>query len=183
MGWSNPHTNRLAVDYQKLQNLDIRSPFVDILGSKGTPPDTYVLRLSCRGIISLTADERPVYGEDHQLGIHLPEEYPKTIPIFRFLTPIFHPNVHQTGQVCYGDEGDHGFAPSMGLDDLVVRIIQMIRYENIGLASPFNPTAANWAARHLYLFPIDRRQIVLDDVMDLVDDITLIEDDLDIKIL
>lgn len=182
---SNPHMRRLQVDYQKMKELDIRSPFVDILDTKGDPPYQYVLRLSCKGIVRLDSNERPIYGDNHHLGILLPEEYPRERPQFRFLTPLWHPNIHDpSGTVCYGDEGDHGFAPSMGLDDLIVRIIQMVRYENIGFNSPFNARAANWASRNRNLFPLDTRQIVEEDMILLVDDINIVDDsnDLDIKI-
>ena len=48
----------------------------------------------------------------------------------------------------------------MGLDDLVVRIIKIIRYENFSLTSVLNDPAVLWARRNMELFPLDTTQIV-----------------------
>ena len=75
------------------------------------------------------------------------------------LSPIWHPNIgfSETSpvSVCIGDTGDHGYAPSMGLDDLVLRIIEMLRYRNYGTQRPLNGLAAEWAVRRHNLFPLE----------------------------
>jgi len=72
------------------------------------------------------------------------------------------------GTVCIGSEGDHGYAPSMKLADLVLRIIEMVRYENIGFTSPFNLEAKRWAQKNMHLFPLDDGQIVTESALDIV---------------
>jgi hypothetical protein len=47
----------------------------------------------------------------------------------------------------------------------VVRIVQVVRYENVGLDKPFNVPAATWAREHQALFPLDTRQIVGEDLL------------------
>jgi ubiquitin-protein ligase len=97
------------------------------------------------------------------------------------LTDVFHPNIARNGLVCIGDEGDHGYAPSMGLDDLVVRIVEIIRYENMGLNSAFNTVAARWANKHQGLFPLESSQIVSEELIEIsiLDEIQIVEQDTD----
>lgn len=159
-----PRLNRLKKDYEKLQDLAIRSAFVTIESTKGEPPTEYVLILTCKGVQSLD-NKQPIYSEFHRLRIRLHDDYPRRKPEFALLTPIFHPNVSSSGAVCIGDEGDHGYAPSMGLDDIVIRIIEMIRYENFSARSAFNHEAGQWAQKNQQLLPLDRTQIVGDDVI------------------
>jgi len=162
---TNPRLSRLTRDYEKLQELAARSPFISIRAMEGTPPEKYVLHLTCKGITQLQNGE-PIYSESHQLGIYLHQDYPRKGPRFEMLTPIYHPNIAQNGQICMGETGDHGFAPSMPLDDLVIRIVNIIRYENIGLNAPFNLLAARWAQEHRALFPVDTRPLLRPEILE-----------------
>jgi ubiquitin-protein ligase len=157
----NPRLNRLKRDYEKLQELAAQSQFVHISKTRGDPPDKYRLKLTCKGISKLIAN-KPVVAELFYLDVTLTDEYPRKGPILKIRaekTPIFHPNIAQSGWVCYGDTGDHGWSPAMRLDDVIVRVIQMIRYENVGFESAFNLVAAEWARKNLALFPLDQRDI------------------------
>lgn len=174
----NPRFRRLNRDLEDLRELEARSPFVTIQAMDGTPPEKYVLHLTCKGITKLNRGT-PVYSSSHQLGIHLHNEYPRRLPQFEMLTPVYHPNIAQSGQVCIGDEGDHGWAPGMKLSDVIVRIIEIIRYENIGLGSPFNVPAAHWAQKNQYLFPLESSQIVGEALIE----IDILDDDLEIELL
>lgn len=179
----NPRYKRLCKDYEKLQELASRSRFISIAQTEGSPPEKYVLQLTCKGITSLSSDRKPIYSCSHLLGIHLGPKYPAERPGFVMLTPMYNPNVFANGAVCIGDEGDHGFAPSMGLDDLVVRIVQIIRYENINPNSAANWEAGNWTRQNMHLFPLEKDQIVSEELIEIniLDDIQ-IYDDLDIRI-
>lgn len=171
----NRRYTRLQRDYEKLCELEARSPFVDIVETTGTPPEKYRIRFTCKGITKIDGNGHPVISESHEMRIVLPTKYPGERPLFDFTTPVWHPNVGMGGSVCYGDMGDHGWAPSMGLDDLVVRVINMLRYENMGLNSAFNMNAADWARRHQHLFPLDTSQIILPELeINLLDEINII---------
>jgi ubiquitin-protein ligase len=180
---SNPRLNRLKADYEKMCTLDQRSAIVQILEMDGTPPYRYVVRLNCKGIFKINSDQTPVYREEHRMIIYLPDDYPKKGPDIQMVTKVWHPNIgypdQGQGRVCYGDAGDHGWAPSMGLDDVVVRIIQMIRYENMNPNSALNTYAALWADKHRRLFPLDASPILEPEL-----DINIFDDsgDLDIRI-
>lgn len=161
----NPRMKRLQADYARLLELSRRSTFVYLMDTEGNPPGKYELRLTCKGITHVENDQ-PFFSEDHRLNIYLPPGYPRERPVFQMMTPVWHPNIARNGSVCYGDAGDHGWTPGMELDDLVVRLINMIRYENMGLNSAFNGPAASWAARNKHLFPLDNSQIARDDPME-----------------
>jgi peroxin-4 len=46
-------------------------------------------------------DDTPFEGHFYQIELRLPDSYPIRPPKARFLTPIFHPNIHfKTGKVC-----------------------------------------------------------------------------------
>jgi ubiquitin-protein ligase len=176
-----PRYNRLCKDYEKLQELASRSRFISIQGTEGSPPEKYVLHLTCKGITRIGPGDKPVYSRSHQLGIYLHPEYPRKGPVCQMLTPVYHPNIAGNGLVCYGDEGDHGWAPSMGLDDLVIRIVQIIRYENLNPNSTWNGDTANWARTHAHLFPLETSQIVSEELID-INILDSTENDLDIRI-
>lgn len=175
----NPRLNRLKRDYEKLQELAARSPFVTIHSTEGNPPEKYILHLTCKGIREIAANQMPIFSESHYLSIDLHDNYPRKGPRFQILaekTPVVHPNITANGQICIGDAGDHGWSPAMGLDDIIIRIIQMIRYENVGLKSAFNWEAAKWAAKNQQLFPLDTRQIVGEELLEitLIDNVTIV---------
>lgn len=172
---STPRVRRLRSDLRKLQELDSRSPFVKIKETEGSPPEKYILQLTCRGISKLDDAGKPVYADTFMLSIQLHHDYPSKAPLFEVMageTPIFHPNIGAGGLVCIGDAGDHGWSPALSLDDVVMRIIQMIRYENVGYESALNMIANAWAEKNTHLFPLDTSQVITDAaiVIDFLDD-------------
>lgn len=186
----NPRYNRLQAEYKKLRELEERSPYVQILETEGHPPEKYALTLKCKGVTAVDGKGLPIYSYDHKLRVYLPPDFPRDRPVFEMVSQVWHPNIALAGAVCYGDEGDHGYSPSMGLDDLVIRIIEMIRYENMGLQSAFNLDAAEWTKKNQALFPLDKRQIVHNEMdIDIIDTNFLIsgdaesDDNIDIVIL
>lgn len=184
---THPRLRRLKKDYQRMLELAEESSLVSIEKTEGSPPKKYVLRLFCKGITHLE-DGQPLYSESHLLSIHLHQRYPSWGPLFSMLTPVVHPNIAVNGLICIGDEGDHGYAPSMPLDDLVIRVLQMIRYQNVGLVSAFNVLAAAWARKNQELFPLDTTPIFSGDPLANwgSDEIVIVDDednsDLDITI-
>lgn len=156
----NPRLARLHTDHDRLTSLEKRNQAVKILEKPGNPPQEYVLLLRCKSVVGITSQDEPIYSHEHKLKITLPVEYPREPPQFKMLTPIWHPNIgfssNSPTSVCIGDEGNHGYSPSMGLDDLVTRIVEMLQYRNYGIQRPLNSIAAGWAERHLRLFPLDR---------------------------
>ncbi len=170
----NPRLNRLKNDYEKMQELAARSSFVTIEKTEGNPPDKYVLHLTCKGIRELR-NGKPIYSESHRLHINLNSNYPSGKPIFEMKTPVVHPNIASSGNVCIGK-----FSPAMRLDDVVIRAIKIIRYEKMDLEDSYGGTVKRWASENQHLFPLDERQI-LDEEVIVITILDEDEDDLDIK--
>ncbi len=176
---SDPHRNRLSADYDKLLEIQANSSLVQILETSGIPPEKYVILLKCKGITRLDPTGAPIYSEAHRLSVELPPTYPRNIPVLRMLTPVWHPNINsEQGWICLGHEGERGYAPSMSLPDLVVMIIQMIRYENYSREFYLNQKAFEWAKQNQHLFPLDTSSIMNEPV-----DIKILGTDADTTLL
>ena len=70
------------------------------------------------------------------------------------ITPVFHPNIDPQ-KICIGDHWSAG----QTLDDLVLRIAEMIAYQSYNTQSPLNALAAAWAAQNVAQLPVDARDM------------------------
>jgi ubiquitin-protein ligase len=162
----NPRITRLQNDYEGLRQLAARSPFIHILGTQGAPPTKYTLQFTCRGVERLDSNGQPVYREDHRVQIELVPDYPLVKPKLQWLTPIYHPNIHN-GAVCIGS----GWSVSRYLNDLVIYLMQMVRYDGQGLTftrDAFNPSAYDWAMQNRHLLLVDKRDMFHPDLTDVI---------------
>jgi len=170
---------RLHNDYQRILDLVNRSELIEILNTEGDPPERYHIRFTCRGVEKLTGSNKPVYRNVHEVKIYLHAEYPLKQPQLKWLTPIFHPNIHSTGAVCIG-----AWWPAKTLDELLLTLGEMVQYKNLGPKDPMNSRAAAWAIRNKQLFPVDHRPLkgrsLADQIVIMVDEEP---DDLEINIL
>lgn len=173
MAFSNIRETRLRNDFQKISELVDRSDLIRIVATEGTPPDRYRIKFLCTGVEDVVND-RPVLRNEHEVAIYLHAEYPLKQPQLKWLTPIFHPNIHVTGAVCIG-----AWWPAKTLDELLLTLGEMVQYKNYEPGDPMNSKAAAWALRNKRLFPIDSRELKgrsLNDLIVLGD-----SEDLDIK--
>lgn len=145
---------RLRNDYRAVQELVDRSDFIQVVDTEGDPPERYRIRFTCRGVESVRANDTPVLSELHEVLIYLHADYPLKQPQLKWLTPIFHPNIHVTGVVCIG-----AWWPAKTLDELLLNLGEMVQYKNLGPKDPMNSKAAAWALRNKRLFPIDKRDL------------------------
>jgi ubiquitin-protein ligase len=81
-------------------------------------------------------------------------DYPRTKPMCRMLTPIFHPNI-DTATICVGDHWTAGER----LADLVIRIGEMLAYQAYNIQSPLDAEAAMWADLNKAALPLDTRNL------------------------
>lgn len=170
----NPRIRRLQADYDSLLELAERSSIITIDTVEGNPPERYEIHINCKGVERIDKSGKPTFSNLHRLELQLHDGYPSRKPFLKMRSKAFHPNISPRGSICIGMEGDHGYAPSMKLADLVRRIIEMIRYENIGLDSPFNMEAKRWAAKNQHLFPLEGSQIVTDAAVEM--DIVILDE-------
>ncbi len=150
---SSPRIKRLTSDYEQLKKRFDNWPLIQISSFEGNPPEKYRITYNIRGIFA-AADGSIIERNEHILEISLGLEYPRRPPQCRLITPIFHPNFNET-EVCAQDN----YAASEGLDDLIVRIGQMIAYQFYNTKSPLNGLAAKWASKNNEKLPVDAREI------------------------
>lgn len=154
---SAPRIDRLLTDNQKLIQLTQRSPFVQILETQGNPPNSYLIRFTCRGVEHIDSHGQPIYREDHRVQITLGSQYPLEKPSLQWLTPIYHPNISVNGSVCIGNNWASG---GRYLDELVVYLMQMVRFDGENLTftvDAFRRDAYQWALANRRLLPVDNR--------------------------
>jgi len=150
---SSPRIRRLKSDFQRLKNRFNDWPLIQVTETEGNPPEKYTIEYNIHGLYT-ESDGAILERDKHILKINLGLEYPRRPPQCRLLTPIFHPNFNET-EVCAQDN----YAASEGLDDLIIRIGQMIAYQYYNTKSPLNGLAAKWAAENNEKLPVDAREI------------------------
>jgi ubiquitin-protein ligase len=150
---ASPRTRRLIIDAESIRKRLAGWPLIEISGTAGIPPEIYRFTYRIKGLY-VDPSGNILERATHLLEVNLSLGYPRRAPQCRMLTPVFHPNFDDS-TVCIGDF----WAASEGLDDLVIRIGQMIAYQEYNTKSPLNGLAAKWAALNANLLPIDVRAI------------------------
>lgn len=151
----NVRLRRLKSDHEAVRRLTYLHPRITIEGVFGNPPERYrllfkVKSLRERGEVIETATE-------HRLEVTMPRGYPRDAPLFRMLTPVFHPNVAPHA-VCIGDNWTAGEP----LDSLIQRVGEILAYQSYNTKSPLNGRAAQWVHEHRDQLPIDPEEFFLD---------------------
>jgi ubiquitin-protein ligase len=152
---TNVRLRRLRADYEAVRRLVRLHPRIEVEGVSGNPPDRYLLVLHVRSMREQGAEIEP--ADTHRLEITLPGGYPRDAPLFRMLTPVFHPNIAPHA-VCIGDHWSAG----QSLDALVQRVGEMLAFQSYNTKSPLNGRAAAWAEEHLDLLPLEREDFFID---------------------
>ncbi len=149
----NVREERLNNDFKSLAELvSMSGRTLSIASKEGDPPYSYTINYHCKGIERLQNDI-PVFRYEHQVEICLTNEYPRSKPEAKFLTPIFHPNVWENQIICLGSY----WTLAETLTELVLRIGRIIQYSTdvLNLSSSANSLAKTWAEDNLRKFPID----------------------------
>ncbi len=152
-----PRQRRLFADAKMMYEHFCSFPYIKLIETNGdanNPPDKYIVEYNVKGIERII-NEQIIYRYNHRVEINLPGTYPRTQPICRMLTPIFHPNI-EPAVICIGDHWTAGER----LCDLVVRIGEMITYQSYNIKSPLDGEAAMWADLHESLLPIDKTDLM-----------------------
>ncbi len=146
-------TRRLIAEQQQMRQAFSRGALIRLMHVIGSPAEVYKVEFKIRGVESLESDQ-PVFRGNHVAEIRLTRDYPRLAPACRMLTPIFHPNIDES-TICVGDH----WVAGERLTDLVIRIGQMIAYQQYNIKSPLNGEAAMWADLNPDLLPIDARDL------------------------
>lgn len=146
---------RILADYEAVRRLVRLHPRIEVEGVSGNPPDRYLLVYHVRSLRERGGQIEP--ADTHRLEIVLPSGYPREAPLFRMLTPVFHPNIAPHA-VCIGDHWTAG----QSLDLLVQRVGEMLAYQSYNTKSPLNGRAAQWTEENVAELPIDPEEFFLD---------------------
>src|SRR5436190_6661426 len=151
----NVRLRRLQADYEALRRLAHLHPRIQIEGASGNPPERYRLRLQVRSLRE--RGDRIEIADEHRLEVTMPSGYPRDAPLFRMLTPVFHPNIAPHA-VCIGDDWTAGEP----IDQLVQRVGEILAYQSYNTKSPLNGRAAQWVDEHRDRLPVDPEEFFLD---------------------
>jgi ubiquitin-protein ligase len=146
---------RLKSDHEVLRRLANRHPKIEIEGVSGNPPDRYRIKMRVRSLRE--KGEQIEVVDTHRLEITLPRGYPRDAPLFRMLTPVFHPNIAPHA-VCIGDH----WTASEQLDTLVQRVGEILAFQSYNIKSPLNGRAAQWVDENPTRLPLDREEFFVD---------------------
>ncbi|MBK7075327.1 MAG: hypothetical protein IPH44_23830 [Myxococcales bacterium] len=146
---------RLKADYEALRRLARLHPRIDIEGVVGNPPERYRIRLTVKSLRE--KGDAIETATDHWLEVSMPRGYPRDAPLFRMLTPVFHPNIAPHA-VCIGDDWTAGEP----IEHLIQRVGEILAFQSYNTKSPLNGRAAQWVDEHRDQLPIDREEFFLD---------------------
>ncbi|MCP4157699.1 MAG: hypothetical protein GY757_58865 [bacterium] len=145
---------RLLADHKHVLSVFENHPFIKLIETKGEPPERYIFEFLLKGMVEHKEDE--LTPEDsHKAEVYLPVDYPRRPPFCRMLTPIFHPNIDPQ-KICIGDHWSAG----QSLDQLVLRIGEMICFQSFNVKSPLNAKAAVWVEKNMAKVPLDRADLM-----------------------
>jgi hypothetical protein len=165
-----PRVRRLIADYELMRELAAQSSLItfEAVDSRGSPaPERYIVTYRCKGIAAIDKLGRPKYSSHHQVEIYLHNQYPQRWPGLKWLTPIWHPNIHHLNKTVCIDVA--WWTASRSLDRLVIMLGEMVQYKNFHddptkPPFPWDPDAARWSrayrADHPHAFPVDERELL-----------------------
>jgi ubiquitin-protein ligase/tetratricopeptide (TPR) repeat protein len=149
---SDQRRKRLKNDYERLVAALEGNEFVEILETKGDPPNQYSIAYKFKGATFDPSTGEPSYTTHHEVELTLFREYPIDPPYCKAKTPIFHPNI-SASDLWVADEGS--WWPGKTVLDVVKQVGRMIAYQEYDLDSPLNKEAAEWAEQNASAFPLD----------------------------
>ena len=152
---TNVRLRRLMADYEAVRRLVRLHAKITIEGISGNPPDRYLLVFHVNSLRERGSEIE--LADTHRLEITLPSTYPRDAPLFRMLTPVFHPNI-APHTVCIGDHWSAG----QSLDMLIQRVGEMLAFQSYNIKSPLNGRAARWIEENLARLPLEREDFFLD---------------------
>jgi hypothetical protein len=165
-----PRVRRLIADYELMRELAAQSSLINFetVDSRGSlAPERYIVTYRCKGIAAIDKLGRPKYSSHHQVEIYLHNQYPQRWPGLKWLTPIWHPNIHHLNKTVCIDAA--WWTASRSLDRLVIMLGEMVQYKNFHddptkPPFPWDPDAARWSrayrAAHPHAFPVDDRELL-----------------------
>jgi ubiquitin-protein ligase len=153
---SNVRLRRLQADHQNLVEYVRQHPRLRLIQAAGDPPERYQLEFRIKSLRQVDNDLQEI--KSHLVEISLPRNYPRTPPLCRMLTPVFHPNIAPHA-ICVGDHWSAGEP----LKSIVARIGEMLAFQSYNVKSPLNGEAARWVEENLDRLPLDNVSLLVEE--------------------
>ena len=147
---------RLRTEYDQIIAVFKKHPHILLVAAEGNPPDKYIFEIRVNGLVP-AKDNSFVVRNLHKVEVFLPLDYPRRPPFCRMVTPLFHPNIDPQ-KICIGDHWSAG----QTLDQLVIRIAEMLCYQSYNVKSPLNAKAAAWAQKNFSRLPLQKVDLTKD---------------------
>ena len=173
----NMRQRRLVNDYQKVLLEFDRHKYIQVKPVGQAPYEQYDVTYHVSSLYWDNARNQPVEKKGgHRVEIKLPLEYPRSRPVCKILTPVFHPNFGQE-TICIGDH----WAASSNLVDTIIKIGEMLQFRDFNVKSPMNAKAARWAQDNKQYLPVGRINLYQpEEVIDIGSSHPADDDDLEI---
>lgn len=149
----------LRRQYQEGMALAAASDLLDLIPLDGPPPQHYLARLCCKGLVRTDAGQ-VVEADRFEAGIWFPDDYLRQADPFKILKwfgprRFFHPNA-RAPFICVGR-----LTPGTSLVDILYQLFEIISYNKVTMREDdaLNKDACAWARRNQRLFPIDPRPL------------------------
>lgn len=153
---SNVRLRRLQADHDNLVQYVKQHPRLRLIQAEGDPPERYQIEYRIKSLRQIDDDLKEI--KSHLVEISLPRNYPRTPPLCRMLTPVFHPNIAPHA-ICVGDHWSAGEP----LKSIVARIGEMLAYQSYNVKSPLNGEAARWVEQNLDQLPLDKVSLLVEE--------------------
>jgi len=153
---SNVRLRRLQADHQNLVEYVRHHPRLRLIQAVGDPPEQYQIEYRIKSLRQVGDVLEEI--KSHLVEISLPRNYPRTPPLCRMLTPVFHPNIAPHA-ICVGDHWSAGEP----LKSIVARIGEMLAFQSYNVKSPLNGEAARWVEEHLESLPLDKVSLLIEE--------------------
>ena len=150
-------SDRILQDINKLKELSSKTNNkISINRTEGSPPNAVFLHFK---YVTAPDSSFPSKKQDlSEVRIDLANNYPFNEPTAKFLTPIYHPNVYESGKICLGKK----WLATQTLDFLAERIAKIIIFDPdiLDASDAANSKARNWylnlKSNNPNLFPTDQ---------------------------
>jgi hypothetical protein len=151
----------LRRQHEEGMRLKNESDILDLAVMPVDPPDRYMARFNCRGLVRDRVGHISEANEFY-VGVRFPADYLRRadpLEVLTWLGPrdVFHPNISDRAPIiCVGR-----LAPGTGLVDILYQLFEIITYQKVTMREDdaLNRDACGWARLNRDRFPIDDRPL------------------------